>query len=340
MKFRAQEPNLGSPSHPGATVPSNVRVFAVLPTYRRQLLFAEMLRKVLDQDRPPDWIVIVDNESNDETEAISQRFRMTQPDRPWIYLRSPENLGSAGGWAYGMEAVLEHANDQDWILTLDDDNPPENAELLRRMFDFAEIQRQADPHLGAVGVVGARFNWWTGNLVRVRDEELSGPVSVDYVGNGHMAMYSVRLIREIGPFRGDLFFGHTEVEFGLRLRRAGYRVLAHGDVWKQRRIRKNKIGIKRKPRRTCEIHWRKYYVTRNYIAMMLQFGRLDLALKRALIQVVVKPVATLLVSPRRAYYGWRLGLRAAWDAFRGKMGPTLNPVSDPLVMSWNQRVEK
>ena len=326
-----------APTTSGSVLPdSTVRVFGILLTYRRQYLFTEMLRKICEQEKAPDYIVVIDNESSDETEVISQRFQTANRDRHWLHLRSPENLGSAGGWAWGMETVLDLANDQDWVLTLDDDNPPEHAGLLRQMFDFAEIQKKRQPKLGAAGIVGARFNWWTGNLTRLRDEELNGAIDVDYVGNGHMAMYSVGMIRDIGPFRSDLFFGHTEVEYGLRMRRAGYQVVANGDLWKQRRVLRNKIGFQRKTRRTCEIDWRKYYVTRNYIRTMLQCSRFDLALKRAFIQCLVKPFLTMLVSPRRAYYGWRLGCRAAWDGFRGKMGATLDPESDALLLKWKE----
>ena len=319
---------------------ATVRVFGVLLTYHRQVLFTEMLRKICAQQRVPDCLVVVDNEASDETEDISRRFQKSCPESHWVHLRSPENLGSAGGWAWGMETVLDLANDRDWVLTLDDDNPPEHEGLFRQMFAFAETQKEREPKLGAVGIVGARFNWRTGNLVRLHDEELKGPVSVDYLGNGHMAMYSVGMIRDIGPFRRELFFGHTEVEFGLRMRRAGYQALANGDLWKQRRVRRNKIGFQPKPRKTCEVHWRKYYVTRNYIRTMVCFGRLDLALKRAFLQVVAKPLVTMLVSPRRAYYGWRLGCRAAWDGFRGNMGATLDPETDTLLLKWNQDIRE
>ena len=205
---------------------SSVRVFGILLTYQRQALFTEMLRQICAQQRVPDCLVVVDNEASEETAAIRRRFQETCPESHWVHLRSPKNLGSAGGWAWGMETVLELANDRDWVLTLDDDNPPEHEGLFRQMFEFAETQREREPELGAVGIVGARFNWRTGNLMRLPDEELKGPVRVDYVGNGHMAMYSVGMIRDIGPFQRELFFGHTEVEFGLRMRRAGYQALS------------------------------------------------------------------------------------------------------------------
>ena len=306
-------------------VGSDARVFAILPTYRRQELLADTLSKTFAQSRPPDHLVVVDNENSDETRRIVDGF----VERPVTFLQAPENLGSAGGWALGMQEALDHAAPCDWIATLDDDDPPQSNEELERMYEFAVAQADQHADLAAVGIVGARFNWRSGYLVRVPDEELTGAVSVDYVGSGHGAMYSVKVMRDRGMFRSDLFFGHTEIEYCLRLRRAGYRVLACGDLWRAERVATGRMGIRVAPDRICQIKWQKYYVTRNYIFMMREFRRYDLALKRALIQSVAKPLYTLTRSPATAYRGFKLGLRASIDGFVGRMGRTVDPSEFP-----------
>lgn len=303
------------------------RVFGILPTYRRQALLADTLERTLQQSRALDCLVIVDNEASDETRRIVETFTERHPEVETIFLSSPDNLGSAGGWALGMEEALKSANGRDWILTLDDDDPPQRSTDLQHMFEFALEQQQQYPDLGAVGIVGARFNWSNGYLERLSDEELTGPVKVDYVGSGHMAMYSVKAMQDEGVFRAELFFGHTEIEYCLRLREAGYRVLANGDLWKQERCENGRIGIDVQPDRTCKIAWQKYYVTRNYIFTMRQNHRADLALKRAFIQTIAKPLYTLPRSPGLAVRGFRLGLKASWDGFRSHMGRTVDPAT-------------
>ncbi len=302
-------------------------VFGILPTYRRQDLLLDTLRKTMSQTRKPDCLVIVDNESHPQTAQIVATYQKEYPATPVLFLDAGENLGSAGGWALGMEEALKYAQDQDWFLTLDDDDPPLKTTDLEKMYSFACEQKQAVPELAAVGIVGARFNWSSGYLVRLDDDELCGPVEVDYVGSGHMAMYSAQVMRSQGVFYGDLFFGHTEIEYSLRLRAAGYRVFAHGDLWKERRIEGNRIGISVRPNRKCEIKWKKYYVTRNYIYTMRQHGRYDLAAKRAFIQTIAKPAYTALSSPRLAIRGFRLGLKASLDGFLGRMGRTVDPAT-------------
>ncbi len=302
-------------------------VFGILPTYRRQDLLLDTLRKTMAQTRKPDCLVIVDNESHSQTAEIVTTYRKEFPETPVLFLDAGENLGSAGGWALGMKEALKYARNQDWFLTLDDDDPPLKVTDLEKMYAFALEQSRRVENLAAVGIVGARFNWSTGYLVRLKDDQLHGPVDVDYVGSGHMAMYSAGVMRSQGVFLGDLFFGHTEIEYSLRLRAAGFRVVAHGDLWKERRVEGNRIGLTLRPNRKCEIKWKKYYVTRNYIYTMRQHGRYDLAVKRAFIQTIAKPAYTAMTSPLLAVRGFRLGLKASIDGFLGNMGRTVDPAT-------------
>ncbi len=145
------------------------------------------------------------------------------------------------------------------------------------------------------------------------------------MGNNHLAMYSVAVVRKHGGFRGELFFGHTEVEYCLRLRSLGYRLFTNGDLWRKRREHSGRLSVSVAPSRKCSDRWKKYYVIRNYIFIMLQFRRFDLALKQALIQIIIKPLYTLPKDPGLAMRGFRLAIRAANDGFRRRMGRTLTP---------------
>ena len=204
----------GSPSMP-------LRLSAVLVAFRRNPTLADVIQKSLNSGRIGQ-LLVVDNDSSPETRAI-----VADMDRQAIgprleYVDAGENLGPAGGWALGMEALLSAANDDDWVLILDDNNPPMFDDEIPKVFEMAVQSRKDDPSIGAVGIVGARFSWLSGLLKRVPDADLSGAVPVDYLGGGHMSMYSVAAIRRTGTFRPDLFFGSVEVEYGLRLRRAGW----------------------------------------------------------------------------------------------------------------------
>lgn len=283
------------------------------------------MRAVMSQTRPPDVFVIVDNESSPKTKELVEQFQADFPDRDVQYVASPENLGSAGGWALAFEHSIDQTKDSDWFVTLDDDDPPIFTDDLEKVFEFAIEQKRNDSSIGAAGIVGARFDWRRGFLERLGDAELHGPIEVDYVGNNHLAMYPASVVRKVGGFRKELFFGNTEVEYCLRLRKMGYRVVANGDLWRKRREHSDRLGITVKPSRVCSDRWKKYYTIRNYIYMMLRFGRVDLALKQALIQIALKPLYTVPSDWQLALRGFRLAVRATVDGFRGNMGRTVKP---------------
>lgn len=296
-----------------------------MPTCGRQKALGETLRALAAQTRPPDKVVIVDNEASSETMAVIDHFRSEPSSFEVELVDAPENLGSAGGWALAIEVALPQAQDQDWLVTLDDDDPPIYNDELEKIFQFAQLQKRQHPKTAGVGISGARFDWRRGFLKRLPDSELSGDVEVDYIANGHVAMYSVAVVKEQGGFRGELFFGQTEVEYCLRLRSIGYRFFAQGELWRRRRIYAGRLATVVRPNRMCSDAWKKYYSIRNHIFIMLQFRRVDLALKLAFIQVFLKPLYTLPRDPGLAYRGFRLAFRAVKDGFCKNMGKTLLP---------------
>lgn len=303
------------------------KLIALLPTYGRQQLLLSTLESIMAQTRPPDAFVIVDNEDSDETEAIVEAFREDHRSVEVTLVRSPENLGSAGGWALAFDRAVPETSDEDWFVTLDDDDPPIFPDELEKVFQLALSSRDNSKKVAAVGIVGARFNWAKGVLVRPKDFELSGPVEVDYVGSGHGAMYSAAVVRRFGGFRPELFFGFTEVEYCLRLRRDGYQIYAHGDLWRKRRENAGRLGLELRPSRVCTAKWKKYYSIRNYIFMMVNFGRYDLAIRQAVIQIVLKPLFTAPKDFGLAVRGFRMALRAVSDGFMKRMGQTVTPTT-------------
>ena len=304
------------------------RLYGILVTYRRQHILASTLAAVLDQPATLFRLYVIDNDGCRATERIVQDTASKYPTTDIVYVRSEDNGGPAGGWSNGMELALSDARDSDWLLTLDDNNPPATRDEVLKVLRFADAQRLADERTAGVGVIGARFNWWTGLLVRLPDEELQGPVPVDYLGGGHLATYSVHAVRKMGGLDRRLFFGSVELEFGLRLRRAGYQLYACGDIWKERRRLAGRLNTVVHASPFCLIHWQKYYRIRNYVFMMTRFGRVDLALRWAFIQCVIKPCISLFRSPTLAYRGFLQAACACYDGFRGRMGRTREPIGD------------
>jgi glycosyltransferase involved in cell wall biosynthesis len=302
------------------------RLFGVLVTYRRPAALAITLRRLTEQDRQLDHLVVVDN-------APSEESRAAVAGAPGIagvveHLEMPENLGFTGGVAAGMRRVLQLAGDRDWIVVLDDDDPVPYPTVFSELERFAEEMLQRDLRTAGVAMAGGRFDWRRGRIRRVPDRELSGPVSVDHVAGNAVPFYRVSAVRDAGTFHAPLFFGLSEIEFGLRLWRAGYTFYAHGDLWRMRREAAERMGLDLQPgRRLAPMNWRRYYVLRNSIYMLRRFDHPGTALRVTFVNLA-KPLVNLPLGPRLAGRHLAVNLRACRDGWTGRMGRQLEPDSD------------
>jgi GT2 family glycosyltransferase len=301
-------------------------LIGILVTYRRQHILSDTLDRILTQTRSLDELWVVDNEASVSTQQLVEDAAAGN-DRTLVhYTAARENLGSAGGWALGMRLALAAASDGAWIIPLDDDNPPSSCRHIESVAEFAAKARERHANLAAAGIVGGRFNWRSGLISRVPDDDLHGEIPVDFLGCGYQPMYHVAALRDVGVFDEKLFFGYTEVEYGLRLRRAGYTIVADGDAWHRLRLNQGRLGISVRPSPRCLVTWKKYYSIRNYVYVMKNAGYWYFVAKQVLIQCLLKPLFTSLRDPRTAIAGLRLAWRATIDGLTGRMGRRVEPI--------------
>lgn len=297
------------------------RLYGLVVTYRRSEQLGPALEGIDSQSRNLDKLVVVDNSPTEITRAIVEEHG--RRGCPTEYLPSEENLGPAGGTALAMEHLLTDAQDDDWLIRVDDDRPPPDPDLFADLEDFARRCLEEDPRTGAVGLVGARYSWTRGRLLRVSESELHGKVPVDYLATNHFPMFRVAAIRDVGPFDPQLFFGSSEVEYGLRLRRGGYQIYAHGDRWLT--MRPDRTDPLRPRSRVTEPNWRRYYSLRNQIHVLRSAGHTKTALRVIVVRGLLKPIVNLPLAPRLAVNNLRLNVRAIRDGWSGRLGRTLEP---------------
>jgi glycosyltransferase involved in cell wall biosynthesis len=300
------------------------KLYGALVTYRRPAELSLMLSRLANQDRPLDSLVVIDNAPSRQSEEAVRAY--AAKGHPIQYEAQPENLGPAGGFARGMQRALDVAGDDDWIVLLDDDNPPTAPTVLGELAKFGETMLERNPGTGAVGLMGARFDWRRARLVRVPDDELVGPVRIDYIGNNKFPLYRASAIRAVGLLRREIFFGFEELEYGLRLAASGYELYAPGPRWLESRRRRGKLGLSGRPALgLSELHWRRYYALRNLIFILRSFGRPGLAVRVTLVRGFGKPLASLLWSPEKSWQHLQLNWKACRDGWTGRMGRTLDP---------------
>jgi hypothetical protein len=236
----------------------------------------------------------------------------------------PENTGPAGGNAAGMASVLERAADEDWILILDDDRLTGPGETARTLRDFGEFLTARGARVGAVGQVGARFDRRRGRLVRLSDDDLAGPVRVDYVAGNQMPTLRVAAAREIGVFDPTLFFGFDDLDYCERLRRHGYGVYVYGPAGLAARRRFGRLGADVGPPPRRENAWRRYYAVRNHIVIMRRYTSVRRAVSVTVAQLFARPVLDIVRRKGDARM-FAATMRGCVDAWTGRLGRTVEP---------------
>jgi len=305
----------------------------VMVTFRRPDELAKSLDKLLAQTRRLDRLVVIDNGSTPESALEVERYRNEGADA--VYIDAGENIGPAEGYARGLLYHLETATEGDWVITFDDDDPPYFDDALENAARFAQEMVEKDPLTAGVGISGGRFDFDKAVIRRIGDAEIHGPVPVDFIAEGGLPCYRLEVMREVGVHRGDLFFSYEEIELGLRIHDAGYRLYADGEQWKHRKATKRAVGdlapesvLEARARTDFRIKpasWRRYYSLRNLIWLLRKYGRTRTALTVTLTRGILKPLINLPLAPRDAWQNLVVNRKAIVHGWRDELGWQMRP---------------
>ncbi|MEC4595210.1 hypothetical protein VPG91_29745 [Nitrospirillum amazonense] len=156
-----------------------------------------------------------------------------------VLLTDPDNIGLAAAQNRLVDQAL--AQGADWLLFLDQDSVPRPG--LRAA--YADALAAAPPGTGLLAarnvepdggpdspwVVSPDGRRWT--VVR----RLDGPLLPDLLlAPASGSLVSARAARACGPLRDDFFIDWVDVEYALRLRRAGFRLVAVRDALVDHRL--------------------------------------------------------------------------------------------------------
>ncbi|TQN48818.1 glycosyl transferase family 2 [Humibacillus xanthopallidus] len=276
------------------------------------------LAKIAGQSRPVDHLLVVDNGSDASARGAAEAVGA-------FYLDAGDNRGPAGGIALGMRHILERAQDDDWLVLFDDDDPPRTSEMLDRLWRFGQQQHLLDAQTAAVGLVGARYDFRRGVTRRVADEDLSGPVLVNYIGGGQLPLFRCDALRKAGVFDERLFFGFDDLEHGLRLGHAGYSLYVEGSWWLEERMFHQRTGQDAaRPRTVKDVApWRRYYSVRNAVLIARRYCGTLTAVAVGLVGAVKGGASTARGGGRISE--WFLPARGAVHGLIGLYGRRVDP---------------
>jgi GT2 family glycosyltransferase len=246
-----------------------MRTAAIVPTLNRAADLAACLDALGRQTLRPDRVLVVDNGSTDGT-ADHLRDR-DGVDALWL----GRAVGAPAAFAAGMREAFAGGADRVWLM--DDDAVPAD-DALERLDERLERAGPGQPVGGAVPMlhVGAdeRYAGWRhgrrADGGRGQSANAPGPDGRPPHDEVDWAPFAGLLLcreacRVAGEVRGDFVLWHADVDYCLRLRLAGYRLLAapaaavhHPPMaLTSRRVLGRAFTVGDYPA------WREYYDTRN-----------------------------------------------------------------------------
>jgi hypothetical protein len=205
------------------------RIAVIILTWNRVEDVVMCLESFSEVHYPNLEVLVVDNASADDTvPTVQKRF-------PWTTLIvNDDNLGYVGGNNVGIRYALEHGADYVFILNSDTKMTP------NVLHELVGVMR-GDPRIAITGaknlyLQNPAYTWgkygvlnWGPMLVRthgrfVLDCPETSPKDVDWViGNG--CMMSREALEKVGIFDEDFFQVNEDVDWCVRARKLGYRVV-------------------------------------------------------------------------------------------------------------------
>ena len=311
----------------GGTVPELVAV--VIVTFNRADLLTLCLDGLAASTRRPDAVFVVNNASEDHTREVLD----ARTDLPLHALHSDENLGGAGGFELGVRTAYDAGFDRIWLMDDDVVPAPDCLGVLVAHPGAALMAVREDRSGRLCEKAATRFDLANPLAVRPKREMVEDRYPDRAAMPAEVALENVafegfmvhrRVVDAIGLPDPGFFIFYDDVDYALRVRRAGFPVVGLRDAVLVRQLDFDQQHDMRS--------WKGYFMYRNLFVVHLRYG--ENALVRAkpfLITLVV--LALSLVRGR--FDEARNVVRAARDAPRVARAvppspPTVPPTATPV----------
>ena len=195
-----------------------MQICAVVVTFNRCAWLIECLDTLLQQTQPLAGIVVVNNASTDDTQAVLDAYIAAHPQIAWHVAHNTINTGGAGGFAQGMQSA--HEADYDWIWVMDDDVLA-RPEALAGLMSYSEQAQML--HGRRTNPNGTPFYWqsvflpWIGFSRPYPDSVFqSSDIWYTNVGCFEGALIHRSVFDRIGYADPRYFLAWDDTEFGYR----------------------------------------------------------------------------------------------------------------------------
>jgi GT2 family glycosyltransferase len=285
-------------------------VAVVVVTYNRAELLPRMLAGLLAQTRQPDAVLVIDNASTDATPEVLAAA--TNPGL--VVIRTDDNLGGAGGFHLGVRTAYERGFDRIWLMDDDVVPAPDCLAVLLATDEPALMAVREDLDGRLVEKAATRFD--LDNPLAIRPK--TAMVETAYGERGRMPErvelenvafegFMVRrdVVTRVGLPDPSYFIFYDDVDYALRIRRAGYRIWAVRDA-----VLVRQLGFDQQHDLSG---WKGFYMYRNLFVVHLRYGA------NALVRLKPYAVAAAVValSPARGGRGEARNVIRAMRSARG-----------------------
>jgi GT2 family glycosyltransferase len=304
----------------------NFNFAAFIITKDRPLELIETIKKLFSQSIPPSYILVVDNGSQTESK---DRINVLNDIRI-LHHSIGYNAGPAGGAYWGMKLLFE--KEYDWVLWVDDDDPPKFDNLIEDLFDI--VHHNDNEGLGMVGAVGERFDRKKGRIVRFNDEHLKGYLEVDTISGNMFPLVSKRTFEKGILPNKDLFFGFEELDFGLSLKRADFKILTSGTLHLKHRIQAGRLNLitNKNQKKLYSSLWREYYSARNLAFILFHQEKSLIGTLTCICRNIIK---SFVVFKHGFTYGIKVSsliLMGLFDGLFNRMEMRVSPVAKSIKL--------
>jgi rhamnosyltransferase len=290
-------------------ITSKLPVVAVISAFNPDM---DVVRRVVDLAQSLDLVIVVDDSGINRASSEPDIWDISVLPKNLRVRRNDKNSGIAAALNTGIREALRSGTE--YVLTLDQDTSIP-LEVISALHSALDSRSQVDGQFLAAAPDSVN------NSRYACTHAVSGALcSIEVIQSGLMIRRAA--FRLVGFFREDLFIDAVEVEYMIRMHREKQHVLLVPNLDLTQPLG-SPLRIERWGR-TFETSnhaaFRRYYITRNRIVLLLKFGwrepRWAWVSGRRLVR---QSLRAALIEPDREAKRHEMAV-GAWHALRGRMG--------------------
>ena len=302
-------------------------ICVIVVTYNRKDLLLKCINGIFNQSKFFNVLYIVDNNSTDGTYKLlidnkiinkiknnnrsEKKIKLKGREIKTVYFKLDKNLGSAGGFHFGIAEALKEK--YDWYWMMDDDVEP-LPNTLESLLEYKNISKCIHPvHINEDGTeyyehIQAKKN-------RTNNEYFINSNSCTFEG----MLIHRSILENVGLPDKNFFIVHDDKEFGIRVRK--FTPIVYVDKAKLKKLLPGKF-IKNKFRIREEFStWKIYYQVRNLFIIRKKHSSEGITFTE-MTYLIIKRIASIILYNNNKLIALRNVFYGCYDGILGNFGKT------------------